>query len=849
LIVLYTVLVFAAGVAIQKAGVIRSTLDLFTRQSATELVRRVSGYLTTPDRLTIDIAHRDFMNLAHQRDVALARQVLIVSDEDVVPALVRHNGRAIPVRLRLKGDLTDHLAGDKWSFRIIARNDSTIFGMKQFSLQHPGTRDFVSEKVYHDAMRREGIVALRYQFLDLTVNGKGLGLYALEEAFETRLIEHNERKNGPIVRFNEDVLWGELARQTTVHPRERTAVAGAGTYLSSDVDAFQTATWLATEEGRAQYLTAIQLLDGFRRGKLSVAEAFDMPRLATFFALTDLLRGWHGASNWPNARFYYNPITSRLEPIAFDAYNRSLPASPGLMALQAMNEAREPAARQYASQFFADSTFYRLYLSELERVSAPEYLEALIAEIGPELTRSLRLLRREFPGLEFSWEPLHRAANFIQIALHPPQGIQAYFRSASRGSLELEVANMQALPLRVVGLARDSSVWEAPAVHLPGKTDRDPMRFQLARFAVPPALAWPDTLPSPLRVRYQVVGTARVDEAPALPWPHDGLGEAPLRAAPPRLTPNVESFPFLTVDVELGRIGIRPGTWRVDRNMVLPPGYRIFAGPGTRLDLVKGAAIVTYSPVELRGEADSPVVIESSDSTGQGLSVFQARGQSRLEYVDFNGLTNPKQHGWELTGAVTFYESPVEIQQSRFRNNHSEDALHLMRGDFALVSVSFENTSADALDIDFGKGSIGRTSFTKAGNDGIDASGSFVTLEDITIQGAGDKGVSAGEGTTLEARNLSMREAMIGLASKDRSTVRVTKAEIVGGQIGVTAYLKKTEFGAATIVIRDLELRGQEHPFMVERLSSVTVDGRQIPANREKVADILYGAVYGKASR
>jgi hypothetical protein len=375
------------------------------------------------------------------------------------------------------------------------------------------------------------------------------------------------------------------------------------------------------------------------------------------------------------------------------------------------------------------------------------------------------------------------------------------------------------------------------------------MQFRMARFQVSTRLAWPDTLPAPLRVRYQVVGTNRVDEVAALPWPHDGLGEEALRAAPPRLQPNAATFPFLSVDAEAGRIGIRPGTWQIDRPMILPPGHRVFAGPGTRLDLVNGAMIISYSPVELIGEAGAPVVIESSDGTGEGLAVIQAPGQSLLEHVDFNRLRNPKQHGWELTGAVTFYESQVDIRQSRFRNNQSEDALHVMRANFTLEGLSFEDTSSDALDIDFGKGTIRRTSFSNAGNDGLDASGSVITVEDVTVRGAGDKGVSAGEGTTLEIRNLKLKQAMIGIASKDRSTVRVVSAEVIGGQIGITAYLKKAEFGPATIVARDLEVSGQELPFLVERHSSVTVDGRRMPDNREKVADILYGVVYGKASR
>ncbi|MBV5325604.1 MAG: CotH kinase family protein, partial [Rhodospirillaceae bacterium] len=237
----------------------------------------------------------------------------------------------------------------------------------------------------HEAMRREGLLALRYDFVDVTINGKDLGLYALEEAFETRLVENNERKDGPIIRFNEDVLWGELARQESVAPKDRGFVAGSGGYFSSDIDAFQTSKWMETPAGRGQFLTAIQLLSSFRTGKVSVSDAFDLKKLATFFALSDLFSAWHGVGNWPNARFYYNPITSRLEPVAFDAYNRTTPPKPGLLALQAMDERRDPTSRRYISQFFADSAFYRQYVSELERVSSEAYVDAMQRDLAPKL--------------------------------------------------------------------------------------------------------------------------------------------------------------------------------------------------------------------------------------------------------------------------------------------------------------------------------------------------------------------------------------------------------------------------------------------------------------------------------
>ena len=846
----YTLVVFVAGVAAHRLGVLRGAIDLLSPRTITTITRRVQGLTTTPERLIIDIKHKDFMNLAHQREVALKRQVLIVSDNDVVNANVRFAGKTIPVKLRLKGDLTDHLEGDKWSFRIIARSDSTILGMKQFSLQHPQTRDFINERRYHEAMRREGLLALRYDFVDVTINGKDLGLYALEEVFETRLVENNERKDGPILRFNEDVLWGELARQESVAPRDRGFVAGSGGYFSADIDAFQTSKWLATPAGRDQFLTAIQLLSSFRTGKVTVAEAFDIKKLATFFALSDLFSAWHGVGNWPNARFYYNPITSRLEPVSFDAYNRTTPAKPGLLALQAIDERRDPTSRRYISQFFADTAFYRLYVSELERVSAAGYVDEMQRALAPKLDPSLKMLRREFPELEIDWQSVRRAAEFIRIALHPPQAVQTYLRTAAPGELVMDVANMQALPLRIIGLARDTTVLPSTPQLLGGKDDSQPMQFTTIRFPVPRGFTWPnDTLETPLRVRYQVVGSQQIDEAPAMAWSHEGLGDSQLRATAVRQAPNAASFPFIRIDDTERRIAILPGSWRVDRDLVFPSGYRVFAGPGTRLDIVNKANVLSWSAVDLRGEQDKPIVIESSDRTGQGFIVLQAGEMSTLDHVQFFGLSNAKQSGWEMTGAVEFYESPVTIRNSRFSKNRSEDALHIMRAAFVLDGVVFDSTQADALDIDFGKGPIRNSRFLDVGNDGIDASGSVVEVEDVQVKGAGDKGISAGEGSTLTAKRIDVRDAAIGIASKDRSHMMISDAHIIGGQVGVTAYRKKSEYGPGIIEFTTLEIKGQKVAYLIEQGSSLKIDGRAMPADLTNVADKLYGAEFGKASR
>ena len=124
-----------------------------------------------------------------------------------ITARITVDGKTAKVRMRLKGDITDHLQGDKWSFRIKVNGDNTIWGMRRFSLQAPERSGWGHEWVMYQWFRKEGLISLRYDFIDLTLNGRRLGIFALEESFSKELIEHNRRREGPILKWDESLLF------------------------------------------------------------------------------------------------------------------------------------------------------------------------------------------------------------------------------------------------------------------------------------------------------------------------------------------------------------------------------------------------------------------------------------------------------------------------------------------------------------------------------------------------------------------------------------------------------------------------------------------------------------------
>ena len=74
-----------------------------------------------------------------------------------------------------------------------------------------------------------------------------------------------------------------------------------------------------------------------------------------------------------------------------------------------------------------------------------------------------------------------------------------------------------------------------------------------------------------------------------------------------------------------------------------------------------------------KGEEDKPVLVTSSDTTSRGILVIRGKERSRLTHTKFNYLNHPKENGWQLPGAVTFYESPVDISHCSFADNKVGD--------------------------------------------------------------------------------------------------------------------------------------------------------------------------------
>ncbi|RMG58549.1 MAG: right-handed parallel beta-helix repeat-containing protein [Bacteroidetes bacterium] len=276
------------------------------------------------------------------------------------------------------------------------------------------------------------------------------------------------------------------------------------------------------------------------------------------------------------------------------------------------------------------------------------------------------------------------------------------------------------------------------------------------------------------------------------------------------------------------QVHMRPGQHQVEVDIIIPEGYEVFFPAGTELTFGQGVAFISRSPVFMYGEEGRPIRLLSPGGDAQGFTVLQAGKESVMRYVEVEGFNTLARDGWNLTGAVTFYESDVRIDHCTFTQNQCEDGLNLIRSQFELTASTLSHTFSDAFDADFCTGKISHCRFFRTGNDAMDVSGSEVEVSDCTVEHAGDKGVSVGEESRVKAWNLDIRFAVIGLAAKDRSRLEAAKIRLQDCGTGFAAYQKKPEFGPARIEVSEWWGERITRLHLVERGSVVILNSTPV---------------------
>ena len=786
-----------------------------------------------PEKISIEIRQKDFKFLEKTRETALERNLIINNiDGEFVPATLEYQGKKMQIKLRLKGHMTDHLQDNKWSFRIKVEDKNSFMGMKRFSIQHPGTRGYVYEWIYHELMKRENIITLRYKFINISINGRDWGIYAVEESFDKELLENNNRKKGPIIRFDPDLYW--VDRYNEVLHKKPTAEFAS--YYSANLEVFEENEVINDSLQKNYYLKALALVDGLRNKKLSVDQVFDLERLAKFHAITDLVGGEHSL-DWSDTKYYYNPVTGKLEPISYESFTdfplREIAGTYKYVELDSSKENYD----DWHTALFSNPVFFKEYVKNLERVSDKKYLDVFFKSINKELNSNLSILYKEFPYKKFDKESYYENQEIIHKILSPPQTFYSYFKHCLNNQISLQIGGIESLPVEIksISIGNKNSLPLVPII-LPSKQRNAAVTFKDYLFPIPTNMVWNDTLMHTLKINYSILGSSVTQQTNVFPFPHtdtefiaDDLHNR---------KGNESDFPFIKVDEATKSIILKEGKITLNKDLIIDKGYTVYGNPNLIIDLINHSKIISYSPFIFKGRDDEPITIESSDSTGQGFEFINAP-KSIFENVIFKTLPKVNDNQWARSGYITFYESNVTFKDCNFFNSKSECALTLIRSNFTLKECSFGKMNNSALNVDYSEGEINNCAFENCNYNAIVIIKSVVKFKSIFVKGVNNNALSIEEGSQILGEDIRIKDSKIALSAEGLTNIDLKTLSITNSQFGIIAYKNKAGYGFPTINITKLDLSNVKQNYLKEAKAIISINNKAIIEEAYNIENIL----------
>ena len=738
--VLARALIAALGAAIAVAGSLavalavseplRARLLDFTGASRTRAglaavvlapVRLLQANLNAPPtrRIALDVKFKHVHEIHEKRSRAIASRTLATSDEDFLPGSIDSNGQPAAVRLRLSGSRPELLEGEKWPLQIHAKGDAVVFGMQRFELKDPEAHGFQSEQLFIEHLRREDVLAPRSSFVDVSLNGKHVGLMTLEESPALELLESQQRRDGAFLRLA--ILPGNENTADLVE-------SSPGGYRieplrPKDVD--------RSDKLARSYKAGRRLLRGYFAGSVPADDVFDAESWGRFLAVSELW-GARDALRWGNLRFYLNPLTQRLEPLAH---------APGL-AFGVGGETASADKGRFAAGLLESPRIRNAYRRALIRIAA-EMREPDFRERSAQLdAEQLRRLHHEYPfRVGFDLGPALRRADQVL--------------AASGGPI---------------------SRYETATFRAPGSDVETPLPF------------------------------VSVEETLAL-------------------------HPFLHWDPDARVFSIQAGHWNIEGHLVLPEGAGLTLRAGTTLRFEARRGIIARGPLQFRGDADSPVVLEGPAGSKKsqlwsGVYVIESMRPSKWTHVVVRNAGGFRRKKWELAGGVVFRKAHVELDDCRFIRTRTDDALNVVRSTFAIRNTTMLDSQSDAFDADYATGSIEAGVMERAGGDAIDLGASSVTVRGVRMASIRDKALSVGERSRLSAEKLSIEHVSIGVAAKNGSHAELSDSTLHGiGDVALIAYVNRGGFGPATLIAERNRITNARLAALAQAGNRILLDG------------------------
>ena len=717
---------------------------------------------------------------------------------------VRYNGKKYNAKIRIKGDRPIHWQNKRTtSYKIDLAGNNRLWGMEEFSVQKPITKNYAYEFLFHKFLKKTNNLYLKYFPINLYFNDDNRGVYAVEESFSKELLERQKKRNGPIYSLNEDI--GEH-------------------YPNVNYELYSSEYWISQYPELSK--SAFSILNKVRDSDdINIEDYFDIDRWASYFAVIDMLGAHHGSLS-KSIRLYFNPTSSKFEPIGYDAHLGAGNFSDFILA-DFLQENRPNCIyicdeQSWYFKFFKlkngelNSKFLEKYIYYLNLYSTENFINEFLKEIQNELDEfNLAIYSENSKVDKMFWKGLGPYLYDDQILYQRAKLIKKRINSINFDNYKISLKNNKLI-------FKDNYSNFPVKIIAKNCNDKINKKFYLA-------------------------GNMMIDWKSGCKEILIEKNESKSYVLSEDITMSKKTILNISKDFEnlINHSSvdmISQNEFEISKNLDLNKNTYIAKNQNfliknnVQLQLNNGAILFIQGNIKFEGLSDNKILIKSD---GSGSIIFE-NNDVTIKHTNIENLGYPKLDQYILYGGLNFIKANAVLEDILVKNSKSEDAINLISSSTLLKNISLENIQSDAIDIDFGSLNFNTIICLDIRNDCLDISGAKTKGTKLTIDKSYDKGLSIGENSNVNIKDLVMKNSRVGVAVKDGSIVYLENIASVNNDYDIALFNKKKEYEIPNLEIKNFSKKVKK--ILQSKNSKLTIDNQIISGQQSNayINSVLY---------
>ena len=775
------------------------------------------------------------------------------------------DGKLHKVKIKYRGDNSFHWEYYKKSLRVKTKKSYLFEGMRSFNLVVPKFEEKLHNYLGYQFAKELGLVAPKSELVNVSLNGKLIGVYVLVEKLEELTLRNNKFMpadiySGELVGM--DQYYG-ISPEVFLHPRLWGKDAINNHYQADSVKPLEKLVELVNSKDSEVVQRELSRL-------------IDLKAWGRFSAYETLTQSFHfdDQHNW---RIYYDPYRRTLLPIVWDpvAWHNDWRPEPGESAQMDILTSRLHTvlfkngdflrARQQAIEDFYAARKDVLFLQEvdkaIESITPALRDDPNIRPTNPQ--RSIDAMQRLRAGIEGTFASVKK--EYLEEL-----GEIDYASSVS-GVLRLRVDGRRLLTALVFNYAepvtgpvkahlRYMEDGKEIKLDITGSVSVEGNRITVSQVLLPQFVS---IFNDHARTRYQR------HRKKVLPGYYE-LSLTGVDRSNPLFEVLVERGDDLVLARKVKELKMESfkGMYRIasEQPLLLPKIWEgeivikdsiemmepLIIRPGTTVRFASGATVILRNSLLAEGTAEKPIrflpAVSGQDPWGAFVLWGDAAKGSHLEHCEFAGGSGLKGDLFEYTAMFSIHDvKGVDVENCKFRDSKiTDDMVHAVYSKVHFKGCTFERSLMDALDVDISEVVIEGCHFIDSGNDSIDLMTSTAVVVDTLVENAGDKAASVGEGSYLFAINNVFRNNLIGVQAKDGSVASLYNVSLTGNEHALDAYKKNWRYNdGGKIFLYKSSLVGNKKMITADKKSRIRVYDTyidkpvEVKKKRVKLADTV----------